>query len=346
MMLLGILALMTAVALGAVIWPLAGARRLGATASDLAVYRDQLEEIERDRADERIGIDEFEAARVEVSRRLLAAAHTANATTESAGKNGRRRFAAVAVAGIVIPLIALALYGALGSPELPGQPLASRAVERSLMAHDGSLDMTKARAALQAKLDQDPKSLEGWLLLGRTDAALGRWSDARADFSKALTLSNRSVDTLQDYAEVLVGEAQGTVTPEAVTVFTEAVGKSSSAFEARYDLALAAAQNGDFAKALGALAGAWGSDLLRVKGIVAFADRNNQPALVQGAQHTMFAPEWLDAWPDDDHRSRLVFIVHDIPRAEILAHFALAAPTIIAAPMAHHHAGGTPAVHV
>jgi len=93
----------------------------------------------------------------------------------------------------------------------------------------------------------------------------------------------------------------------------------------------------DFAKALGALAGAWGSDLLRVKGIVAFADRDNQPALVQAAQHTMFAPEWLDAWPDADRRSRLVIIVHDIPREEILARFAFASPAVIGSPGARLH---------
>jgi G3E family GTPase len=84
----------------------------------------------------------------------------------------------------------------------------------------------------------------------------------------------------------------------------------------------------DFARALGQLAGARGSDLLRIKGIVEFADRPERPALVQAAQHTLFAPEWLDAWPDDDHRSRLVFVVHDIPRAEILAHFAFARPSL------------------
>jgi G3E family GTPase len=94
----------------------------------------------------------------------------------------------------------------------------------------------------------------------------------------------------------------------------------------------------DFARALGALAGTWGSDLLRVKGIVAFADRDGQPALVQAAQHTMFAPEWLDAWPDDDHRSRLVFVVHDIPRDKVLARFAFAVPTVIGARSAHRHA--------
>ncbi|MFZ2006181.1 MAG: GTP-binding protein [Stellaceae bacterium] len=94
----------------------------------------------------------------------------------------------------------------------------------------------------------------------------------------------------------------------------------------------------DFAKALGALAGACGSDLLRVKGIVAFADRDGQPALVQAAQHTMFAPEWLAGWPDEDRRSRLVFVVRDIPRDEILARFGFAAPTIIGARPAHQHA--------
>ena len=93
----------------------------------------------------------------------------------------------------------------------------------------------------------------------------------------------------------------------------------------------------DFAMALGRLAGAWGSDLLRVKGIVAFADRNNQPALVQAAQHTMFAPEWLDDWPDEDHRSRLVLITHEIPRAEILAHFAFASPSIVGSRAAQTH---------
>jgi G3E family GTPase len=92
----------------------------------------------------------------------------------------------------------------------------------------------------------------------------------------------------------------------------------------------------DFARALGKLAGARGTDLLRVKGIVAFADRPDRPAVVQAAQHTMFAPEWLDGWPADwstaDRRGRLVFIVQDIPRSEILEHFAFALPRLWQAP--------------
>ena len=91
----------------------------------------------------------------------------------------------------------------------------------------------------------------------------------------------------------------------------------------------------DFARALGGLARERGTDLLRVKGIVRFSDRPERPAVVQAAQHAMFAPEWLEDWPDQDHRSRLVFIVHDIPRAEILAHFGFARPQPFPPPRPH-----------
>src|SRR5215471_2428569 len=95
MMLWSILAMMTAAALGAVAWPLARARTLQAAGSDLAVYRDQLEEIERDRADGRIGHDEFEAARVEVSRRLLGAANAIEPGTADTTPPAGRRIAAL-----------------------------------------------------------------------------------------------------------------------------------------------------------------------------------------------------------------------------------------------------------
>ncbi|MGH7047099.1 MAG: CobW family GTP-binding protein [Stellaceae bacterium] len=87
----------------------------------------------------------------------------------------------------------------------------------------------------------------------------------------------------------------------------------------------------DFACALGGLARTRGYDLLRVKGIVCFSDRPERPAVVQAAQHAMFAPEWLDRWPPDwpadrhGSRSRLVFVVHGIDPADILDHFAFAA---------------------
>ncbi len=60
-----------------------------------------------------------------------------------------------------------------------------------------------------------------------------------------------------------------------------------------------------------------GPDLLRVKGIVKLAEEPDRPAVVHGVQHIFHPPVWLDAWPDEDRRTKLVFITRDIPRAWI-----------------------------
>jgi G3E family GTPase len=57
-----------------------------------------------------------------------------------------------------------------------------------------------------------------------------------------------------------------------------------------------------------------GADLLRLKGIVAIAESPDRPAVIHGVQHMFHAPAFLDHWPSDDRRSRLVFIARDLPR--------------------------------
>ena len=123
-----VLALMTAAAIFAVLWPLSRGDRALRSGSDVAVYRDQLDEIRRDQAAGLIGESEAAAAQVEVSRRLLAAADAEAAAVPAAPATATVRRRAVAVAALVLlPVGAVALYLALGSPSLPGQPLASRA---------------------------------------------------------------------------------------------------------------------------------------------------------------------------------------------------------------------------
>src|SRR5689334_6191768 len=98
-------ALMTAAAIFAVLWPLGRARAPQSSGNDIAVYRDQLDEIARDHAAGLIGEREAEAARVEVSRRLIAAADAAPAEPALAGGTFRRRVAGLAGL-IVIPAVA------------------------------------------------------------------------------------------------------------------------------------------------------------------------------------------------------------------------------------------------
>jgi G3E family GTPase len=84
----------------------------------------------------------------------------------------------------------------------------------------------------------------------------------------------------------------------------------------------------NFSLALGGLARERGEDLLRVKGIVAFADRDAGPAAIHAVQHTLYPPRWFNAWPDADRRSRLVFIVRDIDSAILLERFAAGDPVL------------------
>src|SRR5271169_4199358 len=112
-----IFALMTLGAILAVWWPLARGQKSVRSGSDIAVYRDQLDEIDRDEAASLIGGVEAEAARVEVSRRLIAAAETAKAASAVAapGPAGRYRWATLAAAIALLPLGAGITYLSLGS---------------------------------------------------------------------------------------------------------------------------------------------------------------------------------------------------------------------------------------
>src|SRR5277367_724066 len=85
-----IFALMTAAAISAVLWPLGRGARVQGGGSDLLVYKDQLKEIDSDRASGLIGEAEAEAARLEVSRRLLSAAAATPPPATQLHPRGRR----------------------------------------------------------------------------------------------------------------------------------------------------------------------------------------------------------------------------------------------------------------
>jgi G3E family GTPase len=60
-----------------------------------------------------------------------------------------------------------------------------------------------------------------------------------------------------------------------------------------------------------------GAKLLRVKGLVALAEDPDHPVVIHGVQHVVHVPAILPAWPSDDRRSRIVFIVNDLDRAYV-----------------------------
>jgi cytochrome c-type biogenesis protein CcmH len=247
MMLWLILALMTAGALGAVVWPLVRGQGMTAAGSDLVVYRDQLEEIEHDRTDARIDAVEAEAARVEVSRRLLAAANAANARPAETGSAGWRRVAAAAAAVIMMPMLAVALYAVRGSPDLPGQPLAAR-----LQGGDenpGSNSIVQLIARVEAHLEENPDDGRGWEIVAPVYMKLERYEDAAKARRRAISLLGATSTREVDLGEALTAAANGVISEEAQAAFNRAVALDAENFKAQFYLGLAAEQDGNTAEA-------------------------------------------------------------------------------------------------
>ena len=237
MMLWLVMALMTAAAIFAVLWPLARRAPLRA-GSDVAVYRDQLDEIERDRTGGLIGEREAEAARVEVSRRLLAAADQSAPAPAEATRQWRRRAAALA-ALILLPLGAAGLYLRLGSPELANEPQSER---REAAAEQRSI--VELVGKVEAHLEQNPEDGRGWDVLGPVYMRLGRYDDAVRARKNALRLLGPTAEREADLGEALTGAQNGVVTAEAKEAFDRAVGLDPRDVRARYFLGLAAEQDG------------------------------------------------------------------------------------------------------
>jgi len=76
-----------------------------------------------------------------------------------------------------------------------------------------------------------------------------------------------------------------------------------------------------FTVALELLIANQGADLLRVKGIISLAEKPEEPVIIHGVQHVFHEPVWLDKWPTEDHRTKLVFITRNIPRETIDSFF-------------------------
>ena len=222
-------------------------------AYNLAVYRDQLAEIDRDVGRGIIGADEAAAAKSEIGRRILALAPGAAPAASSA-----LPLAVAAVAIVVLPFAAWTLYWQLGSPTQPDQPFAARsqpagataAGAGTTSASDPHVDMADAMRKLTEHLKAHPDDVSGWLLLARSDVGMGRYADAVDAYRHAADLSGQKPEIVGDYGEALILAANGTVTPEARQAFQTALADPESAPRSRYYLALAKLQQGDAKAAL------------------------------------------------------------------------------------------------
>ncbi|HEY4393321.1 MAG TPA: c-type cytochrome biogenesis protein CcmI, partial [Polyangia bacterium] len=213
-----LLALLTTATVAALLVPLLKPR-IAATDrldNDTAVYRDQLAEVERERAAGTLSLSDAAAARTEIERRLLAAAaHDLTLGARHSSGASWHRFLTPALC-LLVPLFALGLYLQLGQPGLPAAPFIPRPAA-----------------------PQSPDAAPAPTLAETIAAARARLAAAPDD-----------PDALSALGEALTYEADGVVTPPAQDAFRRALDRNSDDARAMFYLGQHEAQSGDARAAL------------------------------------------------------------------------------------------------
>ncbi len=241
-------------------------RKAGASAaaSDVQVYRDQLNEIDRDLERGVIEQAEAERARTEVSRRLLEAVH-ARQSAPAGGRLARPNAALALLVAVTVLGGAFLVYRQVGTPGYPDLPEARRLAladaayrnrisqaeaEAGMPPHAPPADVSARRLELMDKLRtavaRRPDDLEGHVLLAQNEAALGNFVAAyKAQQDVVRLLGDKATaNDLADLANLMVLAAGGYVSPEAEAVLRKVRKLDPHNGVARFYIGLMDAQNG------------------------------------------------------------------------------------------------------
>ena len=166
--------------------------------ANIAVYRDQLHELKADLENGLVSNDQFEQDSEEIQRRLLEDTASTVQKTKANRQLGRSTAYVIALA---IPVIAVALYLNLGTP----QGISSAATrapenvgtgrpERSQQQIDANIQK------LADKLKANPSDPAGWIMLARSYSSMGRFGEAVGAYAKATELNSKDADLWAEYA--------------------------------------------------------------------------------------------------------------------------------------------------
>src|SRR5262245_61418233 len=178
------------------------ATRASASRDDVntAVYRDQLRELDADLRAGTLASDQGDKARAEIEARLIADLGSSEARTGSP----RNALATALALGLAVPICALLVYLSVGNPGM----LAPQA-DQGAGPHGMSAQQFEALVErLATRMKERPDDAEGWMMLGRSYAVMGRFREASAAYARAAALVPDDALLLADYADALA-MAQG-----------------------------------------------------------------------------------------------------------------------------------------
>jgi cytochrome c-type biogenesis protein CcmH len=214
------------------------------TASDLAVYRDQLTELDLETTRGVLSAEDAAAARLEISRRMLARAEQDTSTPPQA-----RATPALAplLAAVGVPLAGFGLYMLSGVPTMPDLPLAGRtnvAVEKA--------DVGLLIARVEQRIAEAPEDGRGWDVIAPVYLKQGRFADAIRAYSNANRLLGETVPRLSGLAEAHIKAANGTINDGAKDAYNRILVLEPGRVEPRFWLAMALEQDGQLKQAAAA----------------------------------------------------------------------------------------------
>ena len=234
-----VIAVVSVVAAALLVLPLVRKRRDMADRSeyDLAVYRQQLTDIDADIARGVMSPEEGASVKLEVERRMLKASRTQS----DAKPVMKQRGVLALIILIAVPAASIALYQHQGSPDMPGQPFAER-------TPGNTPDRTKIVELLQRvakRLQDNPNDKRGWRLLGQGYLSLGETGKAAETLKQAVKLFPDDPEIMSAFAEALVLDSNGVVGPEALRMFQSVIQIDPTMVAPRYYIGLASFQAGE-----------------------------------------------------------------------------------------------------
>lgn len=234
------------------LWRPKATLRGDAGGANVAVYRDQLREAERDLAADVISRDRFEQLRSEIEHRVLEDTQAAASAPVADAQPARRSALALA---LLIPVASVATYLALGQPQTVSPERLARAAAADVAGgnnHEVSGEQIQRMvAALAERLKAEPGNAEGWLMLGRSYTALGRYRDAVTAFRKAAELVPGNANVLADLADVLAMDQGRRLSGEPARLIQQALDADPRHVKALALAGSVAFENKDYAAARG-----------------------------------------------------------------------------------------------
>lgn len=213
-------------------------------ATNAAIYVEQLAELDADLRAGTITHEQWEASRTEIQRRAL----EEETRAEAARPRQPRAAVAAAALAVLIPAFAIALYAWRGNP----QAISPQARAAKDPAHAISPEQIQSMVERLAKrLESNPGDAEGWTMLARSYAAIGRFPEAASAFAKADKLRPNDAQLLADYADALAMASGRSLAGEPTRLIERALKADGSNVKALALAGTAAFDRGDYRSAIG-----------------------------------------------------------------------------------------------